>query len=85
MANSKRARSGKLRIQPRGSTYIEPRGVSQGLERVREAARWDSSLRFTNLLHHITEQMLREAYKALNSKAAPGVDDVTSTRPRAQR
>jgi hypothetical protein len=37
MANSKRARSGKLRIQPRGSTYIEPRGVSQGLERVREA------------------------------------------------
>ena len=37
MANSKRARSGKPRIQPRGSTYIEPRGVSQGLERVREA------------------------------------------------
>jgi len=38
MANSKRARNGKPRIQPRGSTYIEPRGVSQELERVREAA-----------------------------------------------
>jgi len=38
MANSKRARNGKLWIQPRGSTYIEPSGVSQGLERVREAA-----------------------------------------------
>lgn len=77
MANSKRARTGKPGIQPRGSTYIEPRGVSQGLERVREAARRDSSLRFTNLLHHITEEMLREAYKALNPTAAPGVNDVT--------
>jgi len=77
MANSQRARSGKPRIQPRGSTYVEPRVVSQGLERVREAARRDSSLRFTCLLHHVTVDVLREAYRSLNPKAAPGVDGVT--------
>ena len=77
MANSKRARSGKPRIQPRGSTYIEPKVVSQGLERVREAARRDSSLRFTCLLHHVTVELMREAYKALNPKATPGVDGMT--------
>ena len=77
MENPKRARNGKLRTQPRKSTYVEPTSVSQGLERVREAARRDASLRFTNLLHHITEQLLREAYEALNPKAAPGVDGVT--------
>jgi len=38
MANSKRAQNGKPRIQPRGRTYVEPKVVSQGLERVREAA-----------------------------------------------
>ena len=77
MANSKRARSGKPRTQPRGSTYVEPTRVSQGLERVREAARRDAQLRFTNLLHHITEQLLREAYNALNPKAVAGVDGMT--------
>ncbi len=77
MVNSKRARQGKPKIQPRGRTYVEPKVVSQGLERVREAARRDSSLRFTSLLHHITEELLREAYKALNPKATPGVDGMT--------
>jgi len=77
MENSQRARSGKPRIQPRGSTYVEPKVVSQGLQRVREAARRDSSLRFTCLLHHVTVGLLREAYKALNPKAAPGVDGMT--------
>ena len=42
MENSKRARKGKPRKQPRGSTYVEPKEVSQGLERVREAERRDS-------------------------------------------
>jgi len=77
MANPKRARSGKPQTQPRGSTYVEPRSVSQGLERVREAARRDSSLRFTCLLHHVTVELLKEAYKALNPKATPGVDGMT--------
>ena len=77
MENSHRARSGKPRIQTRGRTYVEPKVVSQGLQRVREAARRDSSLRFTCLLHHVTVELLREAYKALNPKAAPGVDGMT--------
>jgi len=51
--------------------------VSQGLERVREAVRRDSEIRFTNLLHHITVELLEEAYYALNRKATPGVDGVT--------
>lgn len=33
-----------------------------GLDRIREAAARDRSLRFTNLMHHITEGILREAY-----------------------
>ena len=77
MENSKRARRGKPRIQPRGNTYVEPKVVSQGLERVREAVRRDSEIRFTNLLHHITVELLEEAYYALNRKATPGVDGVT--------
>ncbi len=77
MENPKRAHVGKPQKQPRGSTYVEPGCVSQGLERVREAARGDASLVFTNLLHHITEELLDEAYYALNPKARPGVDQVT--------
>jgi group II intron reverse transcriptase/maturase len=79
MENSKRARRGKPRKQPRGYTYVEPKVVSQGLERVREAARRDSGKRFTSLLHHVTEELLEEAYYALNRKAAPGIDGVTWT------
>ena len=77
MENAKRAHSGKPTIQPSGRTYVAPVDVSPGLERVREAARRDASLRFTNLLHHVTEELLEEAYYALNPKATPGVDGVT--------
>jgi group II intron reverse transcriptase/maturase len=46
--------------------------------RVRIAARKDKRLRFTALLHHISDiEALREAYFRLNRKAAPGVDEVT--------
>jgi group II intron reverse transcriptase/maturase len=51
--------------------------MSPGLERVREVARRDAGLRFTNLLHHITEELLEQAYHSLNAKAAPGVDRMT--------
>ena len=56
-----------------------PAVCHRGLRRVREAAKRDGGLRFTNLLHHITIELLREAYRALNLKAAPGVDGVTWT------
>ena len=51
--------------------------ASIGLERVREAAKRDKKLRFTNLLHHIDIKRLHAAYKSLNPKAAAGVDEVT--------
>jgi len=48
-----------------------------GLDKIREAAARDRNLRFTSLMHHITEELLREAYSALKRDAASGVDDVT--------
>jgi group II intron reverse transcriptase/maturase len=51
--------------------------VSQGLERVRQAARQRKKERFTALLHHVTVDRLREAFFALKRNAAPGVDGMT--------
>lgn len=48
-----------------------------GLDRIREAARKDKDLSFNNLMHHITPELLQEAYGALKRDAAPGVDGVT--------
>src|SRR5438309_6289475 len=48
--------------------------VTQALERVRQAARQRKKERFTALLHHISIDLLREAFLALKRKAAPGVD-----------
>jgi RNA-directed DNA polymerase len=48
------------------------------LERVRQAARKDKTLRFTALLHHIYNlETLRMAYFSLKKEAAPGVDGET--------
>ena len=52
-------------------------GVSSDLERVRQVARKDKEVRFTALLHHVTVDRLREAYRAIRPDAAPGVDGVT--------
>jgi len=46
------------------------------LARVREASQRDRSLRFNNLLHHLTESLLERAYWALRKAAKPGVDEV---------
>jgi group II intron reverse transcriptase/maturase len=52
-------------------------GVSQALERVRQAARQRKKEKFTSLLHHINVASLRMAFIALKRDAAPGVDGVT--------
>jgi RNA-directed DNA polymerase len=52
-------------------------GVSSDLERVRQLARRDKDVRFTALLHHVTVDRLREAYRAIRPDAAAGVDGVT--------
>jgi RNA-directed DNA polymerase len=58
------------RTQRRGS-------VSQGLDRVRHAARQEKKEKFTALLHHLTIDLMRDAFLALKRHAAPGVDGVT--------
>ena len=69
---------------PEGNTAGETRpgrsaglGVSSDLDRVRQVARKDRDVRFTALLHHVSVDRLREAYRAISPNAAPGVDGVT--------
>ena len=69
---------------PEGNAASETRpgrragpGVSSELDRVRQAARKDKDVRFTALLHHVSVDRLREAYRAIRPNAAPGVDGVT--------
>jgi len=50
---------------------------SHGLHGVREAARKDSTLKFTALLHHVNEDCLTEAFNNLKKRSAVGVDEVT--------
>ena len=61
------------------ANYTQGQEVAlSGLDRIREAARRDKNLRFNNnLMHHITPELLHEAYEALKRDAAPGVDGVT--------
>ncbi|KKM97151.1 hypothetical protein LCGC14_1170980 [marine sediment metagenome] len=78
MENPTRARSGKPRTQPRGCTYVPSSDLPSALERIRQAARRDSEVRFTALLHHVyNPDTLREAYFRLERDAAPGVDGQT--------
>ena len=63
--------------QPRTRRAQNRSRVSQGLERVRQAARQRKKEKFTALLHHVTTDLLREAFYALKRKAAPGVDGLT--------
>jgi len=51
--------------------------VSLGLLGVREAARKDRTLKFVNLLHHVSVECLRDAFFNLKKLAAVGVDEVT--------
>lgn len=60
------------------ATRTQSRGeASSGLERVRQAAKRDRTLRFTALLHHVTAALLRDSYRALKRDACAGVDEVT--------
>ena len=63
--------------QPTATGTQRPAAASNGLGRVREAAKRDKRQRFTNLMHHVTVDLLRRAYEALKRDAAAGVDGVT--------
>ena len=51
--------------------------MSQALERIRQVARERKKERFTALFHHISVELLEEAFFELKMDAAPGVDRLT--------
>jgi len=51
-------------------------GASNALDRVRYRAQKDKEARFTALLHHVDVDCLRAAFRAINPRAASGVDGV---------
>ncbi len=78
MDDSKRARSGKPRKQPRDRAYVDSHDLQNALQRIRQVACRDKSLRFTALWHHVYNfDRLRGAYFGLKRNAAPGVDGET--------
>ena len=57
----------------------ERESVSQALGRIRQAAKQRKKEKFTALLHHISIDLLDEAFFELREDAAPGVDGLTWT------
>jgi retron-type reverse transcriptase len=53
--------------------------VSQALERIRKVAKERKKEKFTALFHHISIDLLEEAFYELKENAAPGVDRLTWT------
>jgi len=51
--------------------------VTQALARVRKAAKQRKKEKFTALFHHLSVDLLREAFLALKRDAAPGMDGLT--------
>jgi RNA-directed DNA polymerase len=64
-----------------GQSHMHPtqsgKRVSQGLDGVRRTAREKKQERFTALLHHLSIELLRDSFCALQRRASPGVDGVT--------
>jgi RNA-directed DNA polymerase len=80
-AEQSAAESVERRVEAKGntgqqSTYRaqDRESVSQALDRIRRVARHRKKEKFTALFHHITAQLLREAFFELKENAAPGVD-----------
>ena len=63
--------------QPTTQRTQSRESVSQRLNRVRKAARGRKKEKFTALLHHVTVDLLWEAFLGLKHHAAPGTDGVT--------
>ena len=53
--------------------------VSQALERIRRVAKERKKEKFTSLLHHVSIDLLDEAFFELKEDAAPGIDGLTWT------
>jgi RNA-directed DNA polymerase len=67
-----------LRRTPSRTKSGKPLGRrSRGLPGVQETARRDREVRFTNLFHHLTPELLRASFFELKRQAAPGIDGQT--------
>ena len=64
-------------VEPRTRRTPSRESGSQGLDRVRQAAKARKKERFTALLHHVSVDLLKDAYFWLKRNAVPGVDGVT--------
>ena len=64
-------------VQSNMSPTQSGKRMSQGLRGVRKAATERKQERFTALLHHLTVDLLRDSFYALQRRAAPGVDGMT--------
>jgi RNA-directed DNA polymerase len=78
------AEAGEGRAQPKENidqSHMLPtqsgKRMSQGLDGVRKAAKERKQERFTSLLHHLSVDLLRDSFYALQRKASPGVDGMT--------
>lgn len=54
--------------------------ISPGLQRVAQMAKDHPERAFTNLNHHLTYDLLREAYRLTRKSGATGVDEVTAAK-----
>jgi RNA-directed DNA polymerase len=62
--------------QAAAARTLRREAASNGLAAVRRAARQSKSVKFTALLHHITVDLLKQSYFALERDSAPGIDGV---------
>src|ERR1700745_589069 len=72
-----RAQTEENTVQSHMSPTQSGKHMSQGLSGVREVATVRRQERFTALLPHITVDLLRDSFHALQRRAAPGVDGMT--------
>jgi RNA-directed DNA polymerase len=75
-AEERRPAEGNAASKMRAGRRAGP-DASSALDRVRRRALEDREARFTALLHHVDVDRLRAAYRAINPRAATGVDEVT--------
>lgn len=64
-------------VQPDTCPTQSGGNVPQRLRGVRERARKEKKEKFTALLHHLTVDLLRKSYFALQRRATPGIDGET--------
>jgi RNA-directed DNA polymerase len=70
--------SRKGNVQRANLDRAQPRKQrSSGLLGIRERAAKDRNAQFSNLMHHITPELLHSSFLDLRKAAAPGVDEVT--------